>query len=123
MPDELFGFTAEQVERLKASLQYTEAQELGRPQQHGRRRPWARLSTVVGFLDVAIAGISDIDDAPNSGTLSLYSYTSTGKTDTTENETVWHFETVNATTDRWTFANWDHRSGKYVLSYQACSTT
>lgn len=124
MADEIFGFTQMQIARLKRIIEAVEDSDLTRPNQSGRGRPRGRNTCVFGYLESAITGLAALNSAPTTGVLSVYSFTSTGgTTDTGDDVGVYHFATVSATTDRWTMAQWDHRSSKWLLNYQACSTT
>ncbi len=120
----LFGLTQSQVERLSRLLDSYEAGELAAHPSPSPDPRWLDTDhVIVGYLDSAISGIINLNSNPNAGTLSVYSFTTTGQTDTTINEKVYHFATISATTDRWTMAKRDRTTGKYVIDYQACSTT
>ena len=125
MPGDVFGLVAADIDRLRRMLAAYERGELGgRPgQSEDDRIIEGPSESISGFLTSAVTGLADLDSAPTYGTLNVYTYTTTGSVDTGRDERVWHFATVDATTDRWTFAALDRQNGKYTIYYQACSTT
>jgi hypothetical protein len=77
---------------------------------------------IFGALTSAITGTTGLLANPKTGTLEVYSLTSTGgTTNTGRTQTVYHFSMVDATTDRWVGATKDMESGNWVLDYFACT--
>lgn len=122
MPEELFGLPQSEVDLLRDMAAAYLAGELGPPYRGKTRRPMRSADVIFGFLQDSITATTGVDGAPNSGTLVLYEFTSTGGTTaTTETETVYHFAPVAATTDRWSFAQRESRTAQYILHFQPCS--
>lgn len=120
MAADLFGLTASQVARLKRVLDSVEGGDVIPPQQYGRG-PLQSAKVIVGILTDAVAATTALTSKPKVGTLNVYSFTSTGTTDTGLDETVYGFAPSAWTTDRWTVAERDSFTGKWVLTTQFCS--
>lgn len=74
-----------------------------------------RPDVIFGVADAPIAGTTGTLTTPGSGTLSVYKFTSTGgTTDTTYNTTVHNMSTVARTTDEFTVAIREFRSGRWM---------
>lgn len=112
--------TNEQVERIERVLTAFESGDLG-SLHRGSRRPLYPARVIVGILTDPIAATTALTSKPKVGTLNVYSFTSTGTTDTGRDETVYSFAPSIATTDRWTICERDDYTGKWVLTTQFCS--
>ena len=124
MADDLYALSLEQIQRVAAMLSAFEAGELGRPQQPGRQPLGEGPKTIFGTLDGAAAATTALTGGLKSATLSVYSFTTTGgTTDTGHNETVWNAAKMQADTGRWTIAQRISANQRYVITYQAASTT
>lgn len=117
----LYGLTAEQVTRLSRLLYLVDSGELSLPRPSGSQRDLRADRVIVGLLDSSIAAVATLTGAPVPGTMSVYSFSSTGSVDTTRDETVYNFAPQAATTDRWCVAERDNITGKWVLTTQYCS--
>ena len=117
----LYGLTETQVERLKRLLDRVES---GEPIPVARERQWWESGPdriIVGLVDSSIAATTSLTGPPVPGTLNVYGFTSAGTTDTGRDETVYNFAPQAATTDRWTIAERDDVTGKWVITTQFCS--
>lgn len=74
-----------------------------------------RADVIFGVADSPVAGTTGTLTTPGSGLLSVYKFTSTGgTTDTTYNTTVHNLSAVSRTTDQFTIAARDFRSGRWM---------
>jgi len=120
MAETLYGLTSSQVLRLKRVLDGWEAGELGQPNTRvPGSLPASRV--IVGILTDPISATTALTGKPKVGTLNVYSFSSTGTADTGLDETVYNFAPQAATTDRWAVCERCNITGKWVLTYQACS--
>lgn len=120
MIEELFGLTSEQIERLRRLLDQAE-RDSGAPPGNRGRRNLQPSRIVVGALTSAVAATTALLGPPQVGTLNVYSFTSTGTTDTGNDITVYNFAPQAATTDRWTICERDSLTGKWMITTQFCS--
>lgn len=118
--EELFGFHGKDVERISKVVNHVEANNLQSPNQLPRRslQP-SRI--IVGILTSAISATTSLIGPPKVGTLNVYSFSSTGTEDTGIDEPIYNFAPSAATTDRWSIAERDSYTGKFVLTTQFCS--
>lgn len=124
MPEDLYGLSLSDVLELRKLLQSFRAGELGAPASRDTRRPLRPEDTIIGTLDGAAAALSSLTGALTSATMSVYSFSSTGGTsDSGRNETVWNASKMQAVTGRWTVARRISTNARYVIIYQAASTT
>lgn len=118
--DELYALTAVQVARIDALLQQFEGGGSPPLQQPGRR-PLLAARVLVGALDSAVTATTGLFTKPKVGTLSIYSFSSTGSADTGVNVSCYNFAPQPASTDRWTVVERDNWTGKWVITTQFCS--
>lgn len=91
------------------------------PVHRSGRRPLQSAKIAIGALTSAAAATTALLGKPKVATLNVYSFTSTGTTDTGVDITVYNFAPQEATTDRWTVAERDAFTGKWVITTQFCS--
>lgn len=120
--EQLHGFTAAQVARLKRIADAVESDYGPSISQHGRP-PKQSSKFVIGVLESAVAGTSAlIPTAATVGTLNVYSASSTGFSDTgVDEEGVLNLAIQDATTDRITLCARDSWSGRLLIITQFCS--
>jgi len=120
MADDIYGLTIDQMERLRRTCEIVEKNSP--PSPTGLRRPPLQSSKImVGILTDPIAATTSLIGKPKVGTLNVYSFSSTGVTDTGIDETVYSFAPTAATTDRWAVAERDAVTGLLILTTQFCS--
>lgn len=117
---DLYGLTEAQVQRLRAAIEAIELSDDPSPRA-GRRRPLYASRVIIGALTSSIAATTALLGKPKVGTLNVYSFSSTGVTDTGVDETVYSFAPQAATTDRWSVAERCNMTGKWILTTQYCS--
>lgn len=118
--DRMFGLSAEDVERLRRLLNAVETDIL--PQPFNRQRKETIPSRIIiGALTSAAAATTALLGKPKMATLNVYTFTSTGTADTGIDESVYNFAPQAATTDRWTVAERDSLTGKWIITTQFCS--
>lgn len=120
MADELFGFTAAQILRLRRVLERVESDDYPTLNRMPRNLLPAGV-VVVGLLESGVAATTTLTSTPKVGTINIYSFSSTGTLDTGIDEACFNFAPQIATTDRWTFCVRDAVTGRLVIDYQACS--
>ena len=124
MADEIYGLSEADVSLLREMARAFRAGELGRPLAKPTRRPLRQEECIFGTLDGAIAATTAFTGPLKSGTMSVYSFTSTGGTsDTGLSETVYNAAKTQCITNVWTVAKRISRATRYIVIYQACSTT
>jgi len=121
MADDLFALDAAQVARLRRILEQVEA-GFNPVQQHSPKNLLSASQQVFGVLDSPIAASTAlIPITANSGTLNVYSASSTGVFDSGFDETVYSVAPSIATTDRFCVCGRDAISGRLILHTQFCS--
>lgn len=120
MADTLFGLTEAQVARLVRVANAVESVD-NPPLTNGGRRPLYPSRIIIGILTSAAAATTSLIGKPKPAVLNVYSFSSTGVEDTGIDEPVYNFAAQGATTDRWTIAERDDFTGKFIITAQFCS--
>lgn len=121
MEQVLYGLTASQIARLRVLLDRIERGELSTPHPQPRLPGEAPDRVIVGVLTGSAAACASLLGTPTVATMNVYSFSSTGTSDSGRDETVYNFAPQAATTDRWTVAERDSLTGKWIITTQYCS--
>jgi len=115
MPKNIYALSESDAATLREMAAAYRAGELGRPLPKPRR-PLPRCDVIFGVVDSQILGTTGSVTTPGSGTLNVYTFTSTGGTsDTGRNETVYNATATNASTDEYTVCVRDYNTGHYLI--------
>lgn len=117
---DLYGLTADDIEWLRQKLGVVENDSRDTLSRN-TRRPLRSSTIAIGALTSAVAATTALLGKPKVGTLNVYSFSSTGIEDLDIDITVYSFAPQIATTDRWTVAERDAFTGKWILTTQYCS--
>jgi len=124
MADEHYVLSKSDVDVLRQVVAAWRNGTLGRPLQSPHRPLPARTSVIFGVPDASIEGTSDTLSEPHSGTLNVYTLTSTGgTTDSGRDETVFNLSTVARTTGEFVSAVRDDASGQWLMTSGGGGTT
>ncbi len=122
MAGEIFGFTLNDVDRLRRMLQEYETGAYRNVPRNRERDIRTAGAVELGKADSTIAGTTT--GTPGSGTVSIYRFTSTGGTsDTGLNITAYNFSKDTVASGRWLHLVRHHRSGRWLVNYEDCGTT
>ena len=120
MPETLYGLTESDLLRLRSIVQSVERSDSPPLAQRGRRS-LIPSRIIIGALTSAAAATTALLGKPKVATLNVYTFSSTGVEDTGIDETVYNFAPQAATTNRWTIAERDDVTGKFIITTQFCS--
>lgn len=120
MAETHYALTAEQLVRLKRLAESVETLDRQSPRNWGRK-PILSSRVIIGALTSSVSATTALLGKPKVGTLNVYTFSSTGVEDTGIDETVYNFAPQAATTDRWTIAERDDFTGKWIITTQFCS--
>ena len=118
--DELYAFTADQIAIIR-NLYEAWKNESGDTLNRPGRRNLQSAKVAIGALTSAASATTALLGKPKAATLNVYSFTSTGSTDTGIDITVYNFAPQAATTDRWTVVERDAFTGKWIITTQFCT--
>lgn len=120
MVEDLHGLTSADIDKLRRVLAMVEMDDSPPLKQRGRR-PLTPSRIICGALTSAAAACTGLFTKPKVAVLNVYTFSSTGTEDTGIDENVYNLSKYAATTDRWTVAERDSVTGKFVITAQFCS--